>query len=105
MSDPERNASPADSETISLVIRIDRRKHSVAYEAGDTILDAARRAGLGPPSACEMGNCGTCMARIEQGKATMRSNNALSPDEVEAGWVLTCQALPVSGEVVVDYDS
>jgi hypothetical protein len=44
------------------------------------------------------------MAHLDEGSVTMRVNNALSADEVEAGWVLTCQAIPISREVVVDYD-
>lgn len=100
-------AEPAEtltSETESVVIRLDRRKHSIRYERGDTILGAARRAGLKPPFSCERGNCATCMAHLEAGRVTMRVNNALSEGEVEAGWVLTCQAVPISREVVVDYD-
>jgi ferredoxin-NADP reductase len=97
--------SPAEaSSTESIVIRIGRRKHTVGYEPGDTILGAARRAGLKPPFSCEQGNCATCMAHLEVGKVAMRVNNALTADEVEAGWVLTCQAVPISREVVVDYD-
>jgi ferredoxin-NADP reductase len=92
------------SATESLVIRLGRRKHAVGYTAGDTILDAVRRAGLKPPFACQAGSCGTCMAFVEEGEAAMRANNALSAEEVEAGWVLTCQAIPTSREVVVDYD-
>ena len=91
------------SETESIVIRLDGRKQRVRYEPGDTLLEAARRAGLRPPFQCQMGNCGTCMAHVE-GRATMRTNNVLGPDELEAGWVLTCQATPLSREVVVDYD-
>jgi len=87
------------------VIRLGRRKYVVAYQPGDTILGAARRAALRPPSQCEAGNCATCMARLEVGTVTMRANNALPPDDVEAGWVLTCQAIPTSREVVVDYDA
>ena len=93
-----------NSDTESIVIRLDRRKHTIGYQPGDTILDAARRAGLSPPFSCERGNCATCMAHLDEGSATMRVNNALSADEVEAGWVLTCQAVPTSREVVVDYD-
>jgi ferredoxin-NADP reductase len=100
----EPPASAERSQTESLVIRLDRRKHTVRYEPGDTILDAARRAGLSPPSACERGNCASCMARVDEGRVAMRANNALSDDEVEEGWVLTCQAVPISREVVVDYD-
>ena len=92
------------SSTESIVIRLDRRKHTIGYQPGDTILDAARRAGLSPPFSCERGNCATCMAHLDEGSVTMRANNALSADEVEAGWVLTCQAVPTSREVVVDYD-
>jgi ferredoxin-NADP reductase len=103
---PDDAAAPAvRSRTESLVIRLERRKHAVRYEPGDTILEAARRAGLSPPSACERGNCGTCMAHVVEGAATMRANDALSDGEVAAGWVLTCQAIPTSREVVVDYDS
>ena len=99
-----RALASEQSETQSIVIRLEGRKHSVGYEPGDTILDAARRAGLRPPFQCQAGNCATCMAFLEVGKATMRANNALDAGEVEEGWVLTCQAVPTSREVVVDYD-
>jgi ferredoxin-NADP reductase len=97
-------AASETSDTESIVIRIDRRKHTIRYETGDTILGAARRAGLKPPFSCQQGNCATCMAHLDAGRVAMRVNNALSADEVEAGWVLTCQAIPMSREVVVDYD-
>jgi ferredoxin-NADP reductase len=89
----------------SLVIRLDRRKHTVAYHAGDTILETARRGGLGPPFSCEAGNCATCMAHLDEGSVAMRVNNALSEDELADGWVLTCQSLPTSAELVVNYDA
>lgn len=92
------------SETESIVVRIDGRTHAIAYERGDTILDAARRAGLKPPFACQAGNCATCMARLDEGTVAMRANNALGADEVEQGWILTCQAVPTSRAVVVDYE-
>ena len=100
----DRPAVAATSHTETIGIRLDGRRHTVAYEPGDTILDTVRRAGLKPPFACQAGSCGTCMAYLEEGKATMRVNNALEPEEVEEGWVLTCQAVPTSREVVVDYD-
>jgi 3-ketosteroid 9alpha-monooxygenase subunit B len=100
----EPPAFTGTSETESIVVRLDGRKHSIGYEPGDTILEAVRRAGLKPPSACESGSCGTCMAYLVEGQVTMRVNNALEADEVEAGWVLTCQGIPTSREVVVDYD-
>jgi ferredoxin len=93
------------SETETVVIRLERRKKSVAYQAGDTVLETARRAGLGPPSSCEAGNCATCMAHLDAGEVRMRANNALTPEDVADGWILTCQSIPLSREVVVDYDA
>jgi 3-ketosteroid 9alpha-monooxygenase subunit B len=95
----------AESTTESLVIRLERRKHTLRYQPGDTVLEAARRAGLRPPFSCESGSCATCIAHLDTGSVKMRVNNALSAAEVEAGWVLTCQAIPTSPEVVVNYDT
>ena len=89
----------------SLVIRIERRKHEIVYQPGDTILEAARRAGLRPPFSCEAGNCATCMAHLDEGTVTMRANNALMQDEIDDGWILTCQSIPTSTQIVVDYDA
>ena len=100
----EASASSKESETESIVIRLERRKHRLKYEPGDTILDTARRAGLKPPFACQAGECATCMAHLVEGDVTMRANNALDAGEVEQGYILTCQAIPTSREVVVDYD-
>lgn len=93
------------SATESVVIRLDRQKRTVEYHLGDTILETARRGGLRPPFSCEGGSCATCMAHLDSGSATMRVNNALTAEEVEEGWVLTCQAIPTSHEVVVNYDA
>jgi 3-ketosteroid 9alpha-monooxygenase subunit B len=89
----------------SLVIRLDRKKHTIRYQPGDTLLEAARRGGLAPPFSCEAGNCATCMAHLDQGSVTMRANNALSDDDLDEGWVLTCQSIPTSAEIVVNYDA
>jgi ferredoxin-NADP reductase len=100
-------AGPAmteSSHTETLRIRLGGRTHTLEYRLGDTILDAARRAGLSPPFSCESGSCATCMAHLDGGSARMRVNNALTPEEVDDGWVLTCQSIPTTREVVVDYD-
>jgi ferredoxin len=68
------------------------------------LLQTARMAGLSPASSCEIGSCGTCMARLTQGSARMINNDALEDDEVDDGWVLTCQALPTSRTVRVVYE-
>jgi ferredoxin-NADP reductase len=105
---PEPMPAPAAegaSATESLVIKFENQETTLRYEAGDTILEAARRGGLNPPFSCEQGNCATCMAHLDEGTARMRANNALTPEEVDDDWVLTCQALPTTPKVVVDYDA
>jgi ring-1,2-phenylacetyl-CoA epoxidase subunit PaaE len=69
------------------------------------VLDSAQKVRGDLPFACKGGVCGTCRARVTDGEVTMRRNFALEDDEVEAGFVLTCQTLPVSDEVTVDFDS
>lgn len=93
------------SDTESIVIKLAKQEKSIDYQVGDTILETARRAGLNPPFSCEQGHCATCMAHLDAGTVRMRVNNALSPEEVTDGWVLTCQSLPTSREVVIDYDA
>ena len=70
-----------------------------------TILDAAGRTRNDLPFACKGGVCGTCRARVVDGEVDMRRNYALDEDEVERGFVLTCQTHPVSDAVTVDYDA
>jgi ferredoxin len=77
----------------------------VRYQPGDTLLETARRGGLRPPFSCEAGNCATCMAFLQEGSVRMRANNALTPEEVEEGWVLTCQSLPSGRAVTVEYEA
>lgn len=90
--------------TDEVVIELDRRTTTATYRTGDTLLETARSAGLSPPSSCETGSCGTCMARIVKGSARMNNNDALEDDEVTEGWTLTCQALPTSRAVHVIYE-
>ncbi len=87
-----------------LEITIRRKRHVLGHVAGDTVLEATRRAGLKAPFSCEQGNCATCMALVTEGAVTMRANNALTPEEVEEGWALTCQALPVGPVVAIEYE-
>jgi 3-ketosteroid 9alpha-monooxygenase subunit B len=90
-------------ESVTLILG--GKKVTVGYQPGDTVLQTARRGGLQAPFSCEAGDCATCMAIVREGFATMRVNNALTPDEVEEGWVLTCQALPRGRTVTVEYEA
>lgn len=83
---------------------IDGKRKDVPVADGEAILDAALRAGMDLPYACKGGMCSTCRAKIVEGETRMDVNYSLEPWELEAGFVLTCQAHPVSDRVVVDYD-
>jgi ring-1,2-phenylacetyl-CoA epoxidase subunit PaaE len=83
---------------------IDGKRREVPVAEGEAILDAALRAGLDLPFACKGGMCSTCRARLVEGEAQMEVNYSLEPWELNAGFILTCQARPTSDRVVVDYD-
>jgi ring-1,2-phenylacetyl-CoA epoxidase subunit PaaE len=86
-------------------IILDGRRTSTTIPAGLAVLDGAQLARPDLPFACKGGVCGTCRARLVSGEVRMRRNFALEPSEVEAGFVLTCQAMPLSDEITVDYDA
>jgi ring-1,2-phenylacetyl-CoA epoxidase subunit PaaE len=83
---------------------IDGKRREVPVADGEAILDAALRAGVDLPFACKGGMCSTCRARLVEGEAQMEVNYSLEPWELEKGFILTCQARPVTDRVVVDYD-
>lgn len=91
---------PGDSV---LTITVDDRTETTEHHPGTTVLQAARQAGLHPPSSCESGSCATCMAHVDEGSVVMAVNDALSDDEVAEGWILTCQAIPTSPTLTVVY--
>ncbi|WP_298256026.1 1,2-phenylacetyl-CoA epoxidase subunit PaaE [Bradyrhizobium sp.] len=83
---------------------IDGKRREVPVAEGEAVLDAALRAGVDLPFACKGGMCSTCRARLVEGEAKMDVNYSLEPWELEKGFVLTCQAKPVTAHIVVDYD-
>jgi ferredoxin len=103
VADPVNGASN-EAKAGKVTIYLDRRKAEVPLIPGETLLESARRAGLDPPFNCEAGNCGTCMARIEEGHANMRINDALDDDEVAEGYILTCQGIPDTDSITVRYE-
>ncbi|WP_068273003.1 ferredoxin--NADP reductase [Aldersonia kunmingensis] len=103
---PETSGAATNGAVVDETVTIILNKKKVTVprtDNGETILESARRAGLAPPFSCEAGNCATCIAKLLDGKATMRVNDALDEDEVEEGYILTCQAVP-DCTVVVDYE-
>ncbi|MEB3030185.1 ferredoxin--NADP reductase [[Mycobacterium] nativiensis] len=101
---PPADAGAATELDGTVTIHLGRKTASVPRVAGETLLGSARRAGLAPPFSCEAGNCGTCIAQITEGSATMINNTVLDDDEVADGYILTCQGVPDSASITVHYE-
>lgn len=106
--DPAPTAADGDdgapaADGIELTIELDGRTETTAHRAGTTILQTARQLGMDPPYSCESGSCATCMGRLREGTVTMHTNDALTDEEVEEGWILTCQSVPTAPVVSVVY--
>lgn len=87
-----------------VTVLLEGRTSTLTVPPGTPILDGAQHARPDLPFACKGGVCGTCRARLVCGEVRMRRNYALEPEELAAGYVLTCQAEPISEHVTVDYD-
>ena len=95
---------PPGEGSIDLTVILDGRAVATRMTTDTSILDAALRVRPELPFSCKGGMCATCKGRIEEGEVSMDKNYALVDSEVEAGFVLTCQAHPRSDRVVVRYD-
>ena len=69
-----------------------------------SILDASIEADIDLPYSCQAGVCGECKTKLLSGEVNMETNDALSDEEIDSGYILTCQAHPESDDVVVEYD-
>jgi ring-1,2-phenylacetyl-CoA epoxidase subunit PaaE len=92
------------AEGVSVAVTLDGRTRRVPFSQGN-ILDSARAAGLPAPFACKAGVCATCRAKVTKGKVEMAARYGLTDEEVAAGYVLTCQSVPIGDGVAVDYDA
>jgi ring-1,2-phenylacetyl-CoA epoxidase subunit PaaE len=98
-------ARPGDAEVSKVVIIRDGMQREIEYRKDQpSILDCASAAGLEVPYSCTSGVCGTCRAKVIEGKVRMDRNFALDKNEVAAGFVLTCQAHPLTERVVLSFD-
>ncbi len=104
--EPKRpDESRVEGPLARVTVLLDGRETTLNLPTDTPILDAAQRVRADLPFACKGGVCGTCRAKVTAGKTEMRRNYALEEHELAAGFVLTCQALPTSAEVTVDYDA
>jgi ring-1,2-phenylacetyl-CoA epoxidase subunit PaaE len=109
----ERSEADRETEKIArekargfkMEVRIDGRRRIIAFDAErGNILESARASGLPAPYACKAGVCATCRAKLVSGEVQTGKNYGLSAEEVAQGYILTCQAVPSSEGLVLDYD-
>lgn len=101
-----RTGAPArDYQAATVTFHLSGKTQAVGLQAGETILEGALQTGSSAPYSCMGGACGTCRAKLLEGTVVMDQNFALGRDDLEAGYILTCQSHPTSAAVSVDYDA
>jgi ring-1,2-phenylacetyl-CoA epoxidase subunit PaaE len=102
-AEEEKSARPIIQSKLTVILDDEETIFDLASN-GKSVLDVAQEAGLDVPFACKGGVCCTCRAKLMEGKVIMDQNFALSQEEVELGYVLTCQSHPITERVVISYD-
>lgn len=93
------------AKSVQATITIDGTARGIEFPLdGTTVLQAAIDANLGAPFACRAGVCSTCRAKVLVGEVEMLANHALEDYEVARGYILTCQSVPISEKLVINYD-
>ena len=104
-SGPAHHAEPGDAPHARITVVVDGLRREVEFRKEDpSILDVALRAGMDLPYSCKGGVCCTCRAKVLEGQVRMDKNYTLEQPDVEAGYVLTCQAHPLTERVVISFD-
>ena len=102
---PAHAPQPGDADDARVVLIHDGLTREFGFRKGDpSVLDAAARAGLDVPYSCKSGVCATCRCKVVEGKVRMDRNFALEKADLEAGFVLSCQAHPLTERVVLSFD-
>ena len=94
----------AATKDISLTVLLDGKEHEIAIGPDEHVLDAALNAGLDLPYSCKAGVCCTCRGKVLDGEVVMDKNFTLEQDEVDQGFVLTCQARATTKQLRVSFD-
>ncbi|NMG02829.1 1,2-phenylacetyl-CoA epoxidase subunit PaaE [Azoarcus taiwanensis] len=104
-SGPAHHVEPGDAAQAQVTIVADGLRRVMEFRAEDpSILDVALRAGMDLPYSCKGGVCCTCRAKVLEGEVRMDKNYTLEQPDIDAGYVLTCQAHPLTERVVISFD-
>jgi len=101
---PGKTDHASERQGTEAIAILDGLRHAFVVPPGGHVVDAALAQGIRVPYSCKGGMCCTCRAKVIEGEARMTTNYSLEPWEIERGFILTCQAVPTSKRLVVDYD-
>lgn len=102
----QKTKEEAQGPTAKVSVKLDGIVFDFELEyEGESVLDAALKQGADLPYACKGGVCTTCKAKLTEGKVNMDVNWGLEPEEVEKGFILTCQSHPITEKIFVDFDA
>ena len=103
-STTEKTIATDPSGHTQVTMMVDGDESTFEMSSKQTILEAALKNGIDAPYSCQGGICSSCLCRITVGTAEMKKNSILTDGEIASGLVLSCQAIPTSSEIYVDYD-
>jgi ring-1,2-phenylacetyl-CoA epoxidase subunit PaaE len=92
------------SNLIDIEIISDNENFKIIGSEKKSVLDVALDNNIDVPYSCQGGICSTCIARIKKGTVKMETNQILTDEEIDDGLILTCQAIPTSNSIIIDYD-
>ncbi|MFV9428983.1 2Fe-2S iron-sulfur cluster-binding protein [Rhodococcus aetherivorans] len=95
---------PGDEETADVEVELDGETHHLAWPRSKNLVEVLLEHGIQAPHACREGWCGSCTAHLDKGEVTMTTSEGLDPDDESDGYVLGCQALPVTDNLKVTFD-
>jgi len=101
--DEEALSQVKDGET-EITVVLDDEETTFTMNQKDDILAASLKHKLDAPYSCQGGVCSSCLAKVTEGKAVMAKNFIISEEELEEGFILTCQAHAVTPKITVDFD-
>jgi 3-ketosteroid 9alpha-monooxygenase subunit B len=91
------------ADEIQVDVELDGEHHAIRCSRDEPLLTAMLRAGLKAPHSCRMGECGTCMCTLIEGKVHLRNNEVLDSNDLAQGWILACQAIADTAVVKVKF--
>lgn len=100
---PPAPAPVAGADAWQIEAELDGAMHKVAARPAQLVIEALEAAGLEPPFSCRAGACAACMCHLEEGDVELRHNHVLSEQDMAEGWILACQAVPLTPLVRVKY--